>query len=181
MVDMGDKKVKTVKVPEAQAEKWENYADETPEVDSVSHLIRLSVQKEISGEYDVEKRRGGGSDGESAGASGEILTHLRQIQTAIGDVEERVSALEETESAEASYSLQKAIYAVLSESRAPKGMAEEDYRTHDDVLSARELAQKLDADVGEVDDTLERMDSDSDLINVEKAESGQIYAWRVPK
>lgn len=181
MVVMVNKKTKTVKVDQSTATEWDEYVAENPEIDSVSHLIRLAVQKETSGAYDIENRHETNTDNQSVSANGEVLTHLRQIQTAVSDVEERVSAIEETESAEASYSLQKAIYAVLSECHAPKGLPEEEYRTDPDVLSSRELAKKLDAKIGEVDEAIDRMDDDSDLINVKRAENGEKYVWKVPK
>ncbi|WP_254272426.1 hypothetical protein [Haloarcula marina] len=157
---MSDKKVKTVKVPEARAEEWEEYADETPEVDSVSHLIRLSVQKEISGKYDVEQRR---APDENAGMSGEVLTHLQKIQTSIEDVEGRLSALEEVESEEAGYDLKKAVFEVLpptpdeavtatTEPEIPASAP--NFPEDTEAMTAQEVAQKLGAEVNDVQDTL---------------------------
>ena len=96
MVLMGDKTVKTVKVSEDAASDWEDYVEENPEVDSVSHLIRLAVQKEISGEYDLEQRVEVSQSNEENAASGEVLTRLRKLQTGISDIEERMAALEDT-------------------------------------------------------------------------------------
>lgn len=174
---MGKKTTKTVKVPESKAEKWDTYVEENPEVDSVSHLIRLSVQKEIGGEYDIEQRR---ADTDSSSTDGEVLTKLQQIQTGLGDLEQRLTALEETTASESSYDLQKAIYAVLNESLAPKNLPEEDleHETHDEVLSSRDLAQKLNADIGNVEDTLRRMDDEIGHVIVSEGESGRLYAWK---
>lgn len=160
---MGEKTVKTVKVPESQAEEWDEYVDENPEVDSVSHLIRLSVQKEMSGEYDVQQRR---SDDDNAGTSGEVLTHLRKIETGIGDVEERLTALEETKSEEAGYDLKKAVFEVLPptpdevvtatvEPEIPA--SQPDFPEHSDAMTAQEVARKLGADVNDVQDALEEL------------------------
>lgn len=55
--------VKTVKVPESQAEGWDKYLEENPEVDSLSHLIRLSVDRELNDSYD--DRGGPFGNGES--------------------------------------------------------------------------------------------------------------------
>jgi len=90
VVLIGDKTVKTVKVSEDAASDWEDYVDENPEVDSVSHLIRLAVQKEISGEYDLEQRVEVSQSNENDAANGEVLTRLRKLQTGISDIEERM-------------------------------------------------------------------------------------------
>lgn len=41
-----------LRVGEEQKERWESYADENPEVSSLSDLIRLGVEREIRGEHD---------------------------------------------------------------------------------------------------------------------------------
>jgi hypothetical protein len=65
---IGDKTTKTVNMPESKAQEWEAYVEYNAEVDSISYLVRLSVQKKISGAYDVDTRR---SDDDSAAANGE--------------------------------------------------------------------------------------------------------------
>jgi hypothetical protein len=74
---MVDKATKTIKMPESKAEECEEYVEDNAEVDSISHLIRLSVQKEISGTYDLDTRRSGD---DSAGASGfkTVVVHSRR-------------------------------------------------------------------------------------------------------
>lgn len=159
---MESKTTKTVKVPDARAEEWDTYVEQNPEVDSVSHLIRLSVQRQMSGKYDRRQRR---SDDGDAAESGEVKTALRQIQTAIGDVEERLSALEGIKTAEANYDLRKAVWSFLPEE--PEEVIDDEippvYGDGDDgldsldVLTPEQIAQKLGADVADVQDALDEL------------------------
>ncbi|WP_336357578.1 hypothetical protein [Haloarcula sp. CGMCC 1.6347] len=158
---MGDKTTKTVKVDQSKAEDWDEYVQENAHIDSVSHLIRLSVERELSGAYDQPQTPSDASDDAS---SGELLTTLRQIQTGIGDLEERMSALEQVEEAEASYDLKKAIYEILpadTELEDPIGMIDEIPKPEnpDDlgVMTPQEVARKLGADVSDVEDTLKEL------------------------
>jgi hypothetical protein len=155
---MPDKTTKTVKVDRSTAEEWADYVDENAHVDSISHLIRLSVGKEISEDYNLQNRPTGGSEAGTSDNSGEVLTHLRKVETAIGDLEERVAAVEDVETAEAGYSLKKAVWEILPEE--PREVVEEEIPAPEspdrlDILTAREIAQRLGADVEDVEDTLD--------------------------
>jgi len=160
---MVDKTTKTVKVPDDTAEEWDEYVDETPEVDSVSHLIRLSVLKEMNDESDVETLR---IDDGSRELSGEVLTSLRKIETAIGDIEERLTALEDVETAEANYDIQKASYnflptppesAYVPEPEGKGSYVWEDADFDEWAVTAEETARKLGAEEEEVKDALDQL------------------------
>jgi len=160
---MGNKTVKTVKVDQSTADDWQEHVDENAYVDSISHLIRLSVQKEVNGDYELQNRGKGDSDAETSGDSGEVLTHLQNIETAIGDLEERLAAVEDVESAEAGYSLKKAVWEVLPEEPSeviedeiPEVYGDEGFDDLD-VITPREIAQRLGAEVSEVEDTLDEL------------------------
>lgn len=149
------KTTRTVKVPESTSEEWEEYAEENPEVDSISHLIRLSVAKEMGGKYDIGRRRQSGESDVREGVSGEILTTLRSIETAIGDIEERLETLEEVESAEANYDLQRAIFSQLP--TKPELAKSGTLERHEWAPTAEEIAQKLGAEETDVEEALEQL------------------------
>lgn len=190
MVLMGDKTTKTVKVPESKAEEWEAYVEDNAEVDSISHLIRLSVQKEISGAYDVDTRR---SDGDSTGANGEILTHLRKIETAIDDVETRVAAVEGVKSAEANYDIQKATFNTLPEppdsevfevpeSGASKDSSEQhtaQKHPSDFAVTSDEIARQLGAETEDVEEALTHLrETTGQVRRVSGGPENRTYYWR---
>jgi hypothetical protein len=159
---MGDKTVKTVKVDQSKAEDWEEYAEGNPEVDSVSHLIRLSVQKEISGKYDIEQRVEVSQSNDSIGANGEVLTRLRKLQTGISDIEERMSALEDTEDAESRYDFQKVVFELLPTPPEDSGPGEKVgewnyYQVEEYATTAEDLATRIKAKTEDVRSELDTL------------------------
>jgi len=147
---MGEKTTKTVKVPSLRAEEWDSYVEDNAEVDSISHLIRLSVERELQGRYEEPQMS---SEHSGNAASGEVLTVLRQLQTGINDLEERMNALETVGEAEANYNLRKAVFSFLPEERS--SMEFEEW-----AIKCEELAQKLGADEQDVQDTLRNLEEE---------------------
>lgn len=187
---MGNKTTKTVKVPESKAEEWDQYAEENPEIDSVSHLIRLSVEKEISGEYQMENRRSTSSNGDGGAVTGEVLTALQKIQTSIEDVEGRIDALEDRENAEAVSDLKRAVYDSLppypedATREEPAFDAngkligrEDEADPTDFALTPEEVAANIGANVEEVADALEEIRSNTGQISRTDTDNGTFY-WR---
>jgi len=84
---MGDEKTTqvNVKLPLSQKREWEQYVEESEETTSLSHLIRLSVEREINDE------RIAGGDGE-IGIDGEEL----DLDVDVTPIEERLTEVEGT-------------------------------------------------------------------------------------
>jgi hypothetical protein len=139
---------KTVKVPSSKAEEWDSYVDHNAEVDSISHLIRLSVERELQGKYNDPQTL---PDHSADAASSEVLTVLRQLQTGINDLEDRMNALERVGKAEANYDLRKAVFAFLPEEA--QSMNYEEW-----AITCEKLAQKLGAGEKDVQDTLRNLE-----------------------
>ena len=170
---MGKLTTKTVKVPQSKAEEWDEYIEETPEVDSVSHLIRLSVQHEMSGHHDEPQTA---STESSAAPSAEVMATLRDIKQSIEGIDERLSAIERVDEAESSFSLKRAIYSFLPETAWSDSLPDEQYETDDDIYSSRELANKLGADIGEVEETLRGMAEEMEgHIHIKTMDDGRIF------
>lgn len=166
---MGKSVTKTVKVPESMAEEWEQYVEENPEADSISHLIRLSVNKEINDGHDRNLAPSGDTETRN---EGEILTALRQIQTDVGDVENRLSALEGIKTAEADYDLRKAVYSFLPEERDSL-----EYATW--ATTVEEIARKLGAEKSDVKDTLDSLeDGTGQVASVAGGPEGETYWFK---
>lgn len=176
---MAEKVVKTVKVSESKAGDWENYVDENPNIASISHLIRLSVHKEIE---DGTVEISGSHPPPDTGNTGEILTVLRRMETSMTDLEQRLSSLESLQEAEASYNLQKAIYAILPEPDNPFP-PEKLFKIHGEeppgsiALSAEDIAGKLGANISDVLETVREMEQESGLIATATDDQQQVYAW----
>jgi hypothetical protein len=165
---------KTVKLPRSKADEWDEYVTDNPEIDSISHLIRLSVQRQMNGGYN--QPQSASIERSDAPASAEVMATLRDIQRAIGGLDDRLSAIERVESSESSFSLERAIYSFLPETGWYSGYSAEEYDSDEDVFSSRELANKLGADVSEVEATLRKMSKENGQIQIEEMEDGRIYA-----
>lgn len=183
---MQSKVTKTVKVSEEVAEDWEEYVRENPEVDSLSHLIRLSVERELQGRYQDPREVGSGvSEGGDGAAEGEALTLLREIRTGLSDLEKRLESVEQLEAAEANYDLKKASYSVLpSQDDLPTPMDKiEEIPSGEDpeklpVKTAREVAQAIGADVQATKDALDELaDSTGQVLRSDENWDGRYY-WK---
>jgi hypothetical protein len=178
---MGKKTTKTVKVDRSKADEWEKYVEENPEADSISHLIRQSVEKEVNGLYESPQTPSGEREPE---ISGQVLTTLQQIQTGVSDLEERLSALESVERAEETYSLKKAIWEFLPEepeeiidSEVP--IVYEDIGIDSlDVITPQQIAQKLGADVGDVRSALDELAESTGQVECSDINFDGNYYWK---
>lgn len=82
-----ERKQVNVKVPKSMKDRWDSHVDESLEVNSMSDLVRLSVEKEIQGDT------GGRRESDSDHLEG-ISKTLKDIQSNIGQLENRLSRIE---------------------------------------------------------------------------------------
>lgn len=82
--DTNDRARFNMLLSQEQKRQWENYADESPNVDSLSHLVRLAVQKEM----------GEGGTGGDGGAGEEVKEALSEMVTETRKTNNRLEALE---------------------------------------------------------------------------------------
>lgn len=85
---MSDKEQVNVKIDSERKDRWEDYKDQSMEVSSMSDLVRLSVEKELSG------LEGGSGDNSDNAQLGEIASTLKDIQSDIGQLDKRLSRVE---------------------------------------------------------------------------------------
>ena len=175
---MGTKQVKTVKVSEESLEDWEEYIEENPEVESVSHLIRLSVQKEISGEYDLDKRRASAQSDSDGEAMDKVLTRLRKIQTGQQDIEDRLTALEQADSQEDTYDVQRAAFNALpTPPETTKPVEETDYSEW--AATIPQVANQIGAEPETVKQALEKVEATGQVRSVVGGPENKAYYWKV--
>lgn len=84
---MGKKQL-NIKIDEERKDEWREHADESPEVTSMSHLIRLAVEREIADEHSVE------STGDHDIELDPLVQRLEEMDETISTVSAQVSALE---------------------------------------------------------------------------------------
>lgn len=89
--DNGRARFNLLLAPE-QKERWEEYADDNPEVDSLSHLVRLAVQKEMTG---ANPRGNDDTSAEVAQRLSEVIEQSREVTNRLQSVEARLNAIEQ--------------------------------------------------------------------------------------
>jgi len=83
---MGERPTIAFRVDESQKERWEEFAEENDEYDSLSHLLRVSVAHEMSDHYGPEGQ-GGGVDGQQVG---KLVTTVEKMDSKLEDLEEQL-------------------------------------------------------------------------------------------
>ena len=120
--------------------RWQQYVEDNPEPDSLSHMIRLAVERYMdgSGEQPTSDR--------TVQDSGEVLGSLNRIETTLTDMQDRMDALEREQEATEGYELQRVAYQLLpTRSEEPDG------------IGASEIATRIGAQPGQVRDALETL------------------------
>lgn len=85
---MSDRTLVNVKVDEDKKQRWDRAVDDSDEYSTLSHLIRLAVSRELSGEY--EATGGGDVDVDLGGVDG----RLDEIQQTVDEIALRMDTLE---------------------------------------------------------------------------------------
>lgn len=173
---MAEKTTVAFRIGESVKEEWEEAA-EGPEYDSLSHLIRLAVQREISG----ENARTEAQTDTTVEAEGEILESLNRIERVVTDVQEEVEATARESRAEELYDLEQVLLEILPtlpQSMDPAQVTPE--QLDSGAASPRELAGRIGADTSDVTDALERLEENTSQVRVAKAtDTDEAQYWRV--
>ncbi|WP_193309342.1 hypothetical protein [Halorubrum halophilum] len=138
------------RVDDSQKERWKTYAEDNPEYDSLSHLLRVAVAHEMSDQYG----RGGSGGIDSGGQIGELVTAVNKIDSRLEEVEENVeNATDAMYSGGTSVSedVTSAVYEALptspEQARSTHWIAEE---TERDKTTVRVALEQLDKTTGVV-------------------------------
>jgi len=175
---MAEKTTVAFRIDESVKEEWEDAA-EGPEYDSLSHLIRLAVQREIA---DTQTPRTDAQTDAETTEDGEVLQSLTRIERAVTDVQDEMEALGRESRAEELYDLEQVLLEVLptaSKKLDPTSELEPD-KLEAEATTPRNVAGRIGADTSDVSDALERLDENTGHVrSAEHRESGESYYWRV--
>ncbi|KZN24187.1 hypothetical protein A4G99_07020 [Haladaptatus sp. R4] len=112
------KKVISIKVGESVKDEWQQHVEGNPEVESVSHLIRLSVNKEIHGGHESpEKAVQSSTDSKQLG---EVVEGLSKLQDSVEGVQERLTAIEKEKTVTQNKDIQSMVFGMLPTCDRPK-------------------------------------------------------------
>jgi antitoxin component of RelBE/YafQ-DinJ toxin-antitoxin module len=164
---MAEKTTVAFRVDETVKSEWEDAA-ESPEYDSLSHLIRLSVQKEIT---ETETKRPQEDPG--SGLNSEALQSLNRVERVVEEIEDEVKAVARESRAEELYDLEQVLLEVLP--TAPESYFPNPGEADPEEVGQkpREVAARIGADTSDVSDALESLDDKTGQVR-----SHRSYYWR---
>lgn len=169
---MAEKTTVAFRIDEDVKTEWEEAA-ESPEYESLSHLIRLSVQREIAG----EGRQRTAEDGQTE-TDGEVQQSLNRLERTVGEMHDELEALGREGRAEELYDLEQVLLEVLP--TAPSGLQEPDAgQLEDGAMTARGVAGRIGADTSDAADALERLaENTAQVQEATHRETDETYYWR---
>jgi len=148
-----------IRVDQERKDRWKDTAEESPEYDGLTHLIRLAVEKELA---EDESGDSGAPQASVEAASSDMMREVKgnteRIEDGVTDVKARLRQLEERVGGQAEFSLRAAVRETL--------------RAADDGLTAGEIAARLNAKAVDVQEALEAMEGDSTYPAEDDPESG---------
>lgn len=180
---MTDTKTVTLRVSPDQKEKWEEYVKEHPEAGNLSHLIRLSVHKEMGSQPDSDDAQVPRKDERI----GELIESVNQIQDTLNSMQTRMSTLEHDADILQDFDVRKAVLAVLptppksayvpdEEGKGSHVYADADFEEW--AVTPDGIAQQLGADETDVSDALDRLQELTNIVGRGTDGSGGVYYWR---
>ena len=163
---MAEKTTVAFRVDESVKEEWEQAA-EGPEYDSLSHLIRLAVQREITDTESAE------TDAQaSVEADGEVLESLTRLERTVEDIYDEMGAVGRESQAEELYDLEQVLLEILPVNDVTVQFLKEQDPTDIDIdtLTPEEAAARIGADKEDVSDALNRLSDNT----------GQVHRSEIP-
>ncbi|MDL0134864.1 hypothetical protein [Halobacterium salinarum] len=166
---MAEKTTVAFRIDESVKEEWENAA-EGPEYDSLSHLIRLSVQREIT---DTETAPRTAQADTGTAENSEMLQSLNRLEKVTGEIQEEVEAFSREQESEEMYNLRQVLLEVLP--TAPGTYVPDAKEPNVETVGQkpREVAGRIGADTSDVSDTLEDMATGLGMVR-----SSNGYYWK---
>lgn len=133
-----------IRLQPERKDRWTSAVSEGTSYENLTHLIRLSVEKELNDERDVTES---GDNRIESEVSGEVLTTLNRIERTVDNMNDRLDALEQESEAESNKLLQNAIFAILP--------PESEVDNEEDGMAIGEISKKLGVSKEAVRETIE--------------------------
>ncbi|MFC6721772.1 hypothetical protein [Halobacteriaceae bacterium SHR40] len=176
---MADSKRLNITVPESTYEDWFRAVEDEAVAQSVSELIRTSVNRELEGHHNPTRST---QQGAHAVQSEDVQRALNSIQSSLEDVEERMRRIEEqsrVSSESETVNLQKVVLRLLPEVAVPpkENLVRE---RAEDLLTAGAVANQIDGNPEEVLNALIAVSENHPQVATHTTSDGTAYFWREP-
>lgn len=167
---MAEKTTVAFRIDESRKSEWE-IAAEGPEYDSLSHLIRLAVEREIAESGTASRNAPADTEGT---VDQEVLESLSQIERVTEEIQEELKAVGREEQAGRYYDLEQVLLEILPS--APSSYvpsSPEDPDPPEVGQTPRDIAGKIGADTSDVEEALDSLDE-----KVGQVQSMAGHYWR---
>ena len=148
---MGEKTTVAFRVDESVKQEWEDAADGA-EYDSLSHLIRLSVQKEITDTETAQTDAPAGVEADS-----EVLESLNRLEKTVEEIHDEMGAVSREKQAGKLYDLEQVLLEVLPTYDPNLQDLQNPTESDIETVTPEEVAARIDADEQDVSDALNRL------------------------
>jgi antitoxin component of RelBE/YafQ-DinJ toxin-antitoxin module len=168
---MAEKTTVAFRIDESVKSDWEDAA-ENPEYNSLSHLIRLAVQREIAETESAPRTAQADTNTED---NAEVLESLNRLEKVTENIQEEVEAVAREEEAERNYDLEQVLLELLPTTPGDYAPGGRDYPDPQEVgQTPRDIAGRIGADTSDVEDVLENLEG-----RVGQVRQSVGYYWRV--
>ncbi|MFC7071529.1 hypothetical protein ACFQJ7_16600 [Halovenus rubra] len=150
---MAEKTTVAFRIDESVKEEWEDAA-EGPEYDSLSHLIRLSVQREIT-DTGTAPRTAKADTGTVEDS--EVLDSLTRLERTVEDIQDEMKAVSRESRSEELYNLEQVLLEVLPSHKTNLEDLENPIGSDIESATPEEIAARIDANEQDVSDALNRL------------------------
>ena len=160
-----------IRVDEERKARWKEAAENSPEYDGLTHLIRLAVEQELADSEASGSSVSGEAtlDDESSDLLREVKGTTERVEGGVEDVKTRLLRLEErVGQGSPEFSLRAAVRETV-----PEG-------SRGDGLTARQIAARLNADRGDVSDALDSLEEEGEVLPGPAGEDGSKEVWFRP-
>jgi len=174
---MAEKTTVAFRIAEDIKQEWDDAA-EGPEYNNLSHLIRLSVQEEITGTETAETDAQAGVNLER---DSEVLDSLTRLERTVEDIQDEMKAVSRESRSEELYSLEQVLLELLPTASEDLSITEiEPEAIESGATTPRDMAARIGADTSDVADALERLaDNTGQVRSVENRKTGDTYYWGI--
>ena len=164
-----------VKVSQETKDEWEEYAEENPEVENLSQLIRFSVRREMQGSHDTENATESPQMEKVGENMSQLLEGFGDVEDRLAGLESQVSAVEREVQAEGpGYDLQQAVFQHLPSAKEAPDNAE----YCEWAATPEDLAEKVAGNVKDVKAALDTLTETTAQVQGVVGEPGSFYYKR---
>ncbi|OYR37942.1 hypothetical protein DJ82_13430 [Halorubrum sp. Ib24] len=150
---MAEKTTVAFRIDESIKSEWEDAA-EGPEYDSLSHLIRLSVQREIT---ETESAQHTAQADTATVEDSDVLDSLTRLERTVEDIQDEMKAVSRESRSEELYNLEQVLLEVLPSHKTNLKDLENPISSDIESATPEEIAARIDADEQDVSDALNRL------------------------